>query len=129
MPSSATVTRRGSLHTKRSHSGLMHPCVTRYLICSLEPPEVAFEMDHAASFLMSNSAVASSSTSGGTMFASMTDWICSRVPAVILEMVQHASLRMPFLGELSSASSRDRAPQLITCCVWLSSPVTILPAV
>lgn len=56
-------------------------------------------------------------------------WICSRVPAVMLEMVQHASLRMPFFGLLSSASSRVSAEQLITCCVWLSSPVTMLPAV
>mmetsp|Transcript_45701 Transcript_45701/g.148557 ORF Transcript_45701/g.148557 Transcript_45701/m.148557 type:complete len:377 (-) Transcript_45701:232-1362(-) len=129
MPSSATVTRRGSLQMSRSQSGLMHPCVTRYLICSVEPPLVALEMDQAASFLMSNSAVASSSTRGGMMLDSMTAWICSRVPAVMLEMVQHASFRIPFLGELSSASSLGRAPQLITCCVWLSSPVTMLPAV
>mmetsp|Transcript_14385 Transcript_14385/g.35664 ORF Transcript_14385/g.35664 Transcript_14385/m.35664 type:complete len:234 (+) Transcript_14385:196-897(+) len=129
MPSSATVTRRGSLHVSRSHSGLMHPCETRYLICSGEPPEVAFEIDHAASFLMSNSAVASRCTSGGMMLASITAWICSRVPAVMLEMVQHASLRMPFFGLLSSASSRGSAPQLSTHCVWWSSPVTMLPAV
>mmetsp|Transcript_5160 Transcript_5160/g.11211 ORF Transcript_5160/g.11211 Transcript_5160/m.11211 type:complete len:420 (-) Transcript_5160:345-1604(-) len=129
MPSRATVTRRGSLHVSRSQSGLMQPCWTRYLICSGEPPEVAFEIDHAASFRMSNSAVASRCTSGGMMFASITDWICSRVPAVMLEMVQHASLRIPFLGELRRASSRGSAPLLITCCVWLSSPVTMLPVV
>ena len=76
IPSSATVTRRASLHVSRSHSGLMHPCCTRYLICSGEPPDVAFEIDHAASFLMSNSAVARSWTSGGMMFASITAWIC-----------------------------------------------------
>ena len=33
----------------RSHSGLMHPWSTRYLICWCVPPEVALEMAHAAS--------------------------------------------------------------------------------
>ena len=51
---------------------------------------MAFEIDHAASFLMSNSAVASKWTSGGMMLDSMTCWICSRVPAVMLERVQQA---------------------------------------
>ena len=71
-PSSATVTIRGSWNCRRSHSGLMQPCVTRYLICAGVPPDVAFEMAHAASFLMSNSAVCSSSSSGGMMLQSIT---------------------------------------------------------
>ena len=100
-----------------------------YLICSGEPPEVALDMDQAASFLMSNSATDSKCTRGGMMFASMTAWICSRVPAVMLEMVQQASLRIPFFGLDRSASSLERAPQLITHWVWLSSPVTMFPAV
>ena len=47
----------------------------------------------------------------------------------MFEMVQQASFRMPFFGELSSARSRVSAEQLITCCVCWSSPVTMLPAV
>lgn len=34
MPSSATVTMRGSAHRSRSHSGLMAPARTRYVIWS-----------------------------------------------------------------------------------------------
>ena len=79
----------------------MHPCCSKYLICSGEPPSVALEMDQAASFLISTSAVARRCTSGGTTFASMTAWICSRVPAMMFEIAQHASLRMPFFCEWS----------------------------
>eukprot|EP00966_Prymnesium_polylepis_P057039 1321195-Prymnesium_polylepis.1 len=86
-------------------------------------------MDQAASFLMSNSATCSRCINGGMMFASMTAWICSRVPAVMLEIVQHASFRMPFFGLPRRANSLASAPQLITHCVWLSSPVTMFPAV
>lgn len=52
------------------------------------------------------------------MFASMTAWICSLFPAVMLEIVQHASLRMPFFAELSKFSSQGNALKLmITCSV------------
>lgn len=51
--------------------------------------------------------------SGGMMFASMTAWICSLLPAVMLEMVQQASLRMPFLDELSRFSSHGNALKLM----------------
>ena len=54
-PSSATVTIRASLHTIKSHSGLIAPLATRYEICWCVPPDVAFDTAHAASFLMSNS--------------------------------------------------------------------------
>lgn len=47
------------------------------------------------------------------MFASMTAWICSLLPAVMLEMVQHASLRMPFFDELSRFSSHGKAEKLM----------------
>lgn len=43
-----------------------------YFICSWVPPDVALEIAQAASFLMSNSADASSATRGGIMFASIT---------------------------------------------------------
>ena len=78
-PSSATVTMRASWQVSRSHSGLMQPCSTKNLICWCVPPLVALEMAHAASFLMSNSAVPSRWISGGMMFASMMAWICSCV--------------------------------------------------
>ena len=37
-------------------------------------------------------------TSGGMMLASITAWICSLLPAVMLEIVQHASLRRDSFG-------------------------------
>lgn len=43
-----------------------------YLIWSCVPPEVAFEIAQAASFLMSNSAVCRSCTRGAIMFAWIT---------------------------------------------------------
>lgn len=62
---------------------------------------------------MSNSALERSWMSGGMMFASMTAWICSLLPAVMLEMVQQASLRMPFLDELSRFSNHGNALKLM----------------
>ena len=50
-------------------------------------------------------------------------------PAVIFEMVQHASLRMPFLGLESRASKQGRALLLMMNWVWRSSPVTMFPTV
>jgi hypothetical protein len=43
-----------------------------YLIWSCVPPEVAFEIAQAASFLMSNSAVCRRCTKGPIMFALIT---------------------------------------------------------
>ncbi len=44
-------------------------------------------------------------------------WICSLVPAVMLEMVQHASFLMLFLWLVVSRLSRQgRAPQLMMIC-------------
>lgn len=51
--------------------------------------------------------------SGGIMLASMTAWICSLFPAVMLEIVQQASLRIPFLEELSRFSSHGNALKLM----------------
>lgn len=45
-----------------------------YLICSGVPPDVAFVIAHAASFLVRNSAFCKISISTGKMFASMTAW-------------------------------------------------------
>jgi hypothetical protein len=59
--------------------------------------------------------------------ASMTAWICMGEPAVMLEMVQHASLRIPSLGEESRLRRAGRAPDEMTTWVWRSSPVTMLP--
>mmetsp|Transcript_37092 Transcript_37092/g.116704 ORF Transcript_37092/g.116704 Transcript_37092/m.116704 type:complete len:216 (-) Transcript_37092:871-1518(-) len=129
-PSSATVTMRASVHARRSQRGLMHPCCTRKVSCSWLPPEVALEMAHAASFLMSNSALARSCTRGGMMLASMMDWIWSLLPAVMLEMVQHASFLIDFLWLLIRRFSRHgSALQLMMIWVCRSSPVTMFPTV
>jgi hypothetical protein len=51
------------------------------------------------------------------MPASTTVWICSLVPAVMLEMVQHASFLMLFLWLVVSRFSRQgSAPQLMMIC-------------
>ena len=100
-----------------SHRGGMQAWETRNLICSGVPPDVAFEMAHAASFLMSNSAELSKFTRGGMTFASTTDWIWSLLPAVMLLIVQHASFRMPFFGLPNSASKQGSAEKLMMICV------------
>mmetsp|Transcript_40777 Transcript_40777/g.121671 ORF Transcript_40777/g.121671 Transcript_40777/m.121671 type:complete len:209 (-) Transcript_40777:819-1445(-) len=129
-PSSATTITRVSLTPSVSHSGLMAPRSASALICSAVPPLVALEMAHAASFLMSYSAVASRLMSGATRLASKTDWICSLVPAVMLEMVQHASFLMLFLWLVMRRFMRHgSAPLLMMTCVCVSLPVTMLPAV
>mmetsp|Transcript_47674 Transcript_47674/g.132295 ORF Transcript_47674/g.132295 Transcript_47674/m.132295 type:complete len:320 (+) Transcript_47674:738-1697(+) len=78
---------------------------------------------------MSNSAFMSSWMSGGIMLASITAWIWSLLPAVMLEIVQHASLRMPFFGLERSARRHGSAEKLMMICVCRSSPVTMLPTV
>ena len=55
---------------------------------------------------------------------------CSLVPAVMFEMVQHASFLMLFLWlVVSRLSKHGSAPQLMMTCVWRSSPVTMFPTV
>ena len=118
---------RESCTVSRSQSGRMHRCETRYMICS-SVPEVAFEIAQAASFCTSGkSAFASSWSSGGTRPASMTAWIWSLFPAVMLEIVQQASFRILFLWLFSNRSKLPNTPQLITICVCKSSPVTMFP--
>ena len=48
------------------------------------------------------------------IFASMTDWIWWGEPAVMLEMVQHASLRIPSLEDESRERRADKAPDAMT---------------
>lgn len=62
---------------------------------------------------MSNSALESSWISGGMILASITAWICSLLPAVMFEIVQHASFLIPFFEELSRFSSQGSALKLI----------------
>merc|ERR1719201_681036 len=112
-----------------SHKGGMQACDTRNLICSGVPPDVALLMAHAASFLMSNSALFRRLTSGGMTFASTTDWIWSLLPAVMFEIVQQASFLMPFFGFPNSANKQGSAEKLMMICVCRSSPVTMLPTV
>ena len=40
----------------------------------------------------------------------MTAWICIGLPAVMLDMVQQASFRIPSFGDESSDKSAGRAP-------------------
>lgn len=61
--------------------------------------------------------------------ALITLWICSAVPAVILLMVQQASLRMFFLLLSNIHIRAGRAFRLMMNWVWVSSPVTMLPTV
>ena len=64
--------------------------------------------------------------------ASITAAICSRVPAVMLETVQQASLMMLFLCcvlALRMDCSAASALQLSTACVCSSVPVTMFPTV
>ena len=58
------------------------------------PPDVALVIAQAASFRVLNSARDKMSIKTGKTLASMTAWICWRLPAVTLEIVQQASLRM-----------------------------------
>jgi hypothetical protein len=51
--------------------------------------------------------------SGGIRFASMTDWIWLQFPAVILDIVQHASFRIGSLVLERRLNKAGRAPQLI----------------
>ena len=53
--------------------------------------------------------------------------ICIGLPAVMLEIVQHASFLMPSFGEESRLSKAGRAPEEMTTWVCRSSPVTMLP--
>lgn len=64
-----------------------------HLICSSDPPDVALLMAHAASLRVLNSPDTRMRRSGGMMFASSTAWIWLLFPAVMFEIVQHASLR------------------------------------
>lgn len=49
-----------------------------------------------------------------TTYASMMDWICNGEPAVTFEMVQHASFRIPSLGEDNRLRRAGRAPDEMT---------------
>ena len=76
------------------------------MICFI-PPDVALVMAQAASRLVLNSAWPRSWTSKGKMLASITAWIWSRWPAVILDIVQHASFLIDSWNEIGSlATSR-----------------------
>lgn len=51
------------------------------------------------------------------MLASITLWICGGEPAVMFEMVQQASFRMPSFGDDSNDNKAGRAPEAMTTCV------------
>ena len=99
------------------------------LTWSLFPPEVALEIAHAASFWMSNSAVDNSWMSLGNTLFCMISWIWSEVPAVMLEMVQHASLRMFFFWWSRRPRRWGTTLRLRMYWVCSSVPVTMFPTV
>lgn len=53
--------------------------------------------------------------------------IWSLFPAVIFEMVQQVSLRIDSFGLVNRLCKHGNTEQLMIACVWVSSPVTILP--
>mmetsp|Transcript_47672 Transcript_47672/g.132280 ORF Transcript_47672/g.132280 Transcript_47672/m.132280 type:complete len:264 (+) Transcript_47672:362-1153(+) len=119
-PSSATDTNLGSAKVSSRHIGGIQPCSSaRVLICSGRAPEVAFAIAHAASLrtLGEPSPYLMLFTSGGMMLASITAWICSLLPAVMLEIVQHASLRRDSFGLDMRASRHGSAEKLMMICV------------
>lgn len=101
--------------------------LTKYLIWSAVPLLVALVMDHAASFRVLNSSFFRIWIRTGKMLASITAWICCRLPAVIFDIVHDASLRIDSFSDDSKWSMCGRAPLFRITWVWMSSPVTILP--
>ncbi|KAH3672592.1 hypothetical protein OGATHE_002237 [Ogataea polymorpha] len=63
----------------------------------------------------------------GIRFESITAWIWSLFPAVMLEIVQHASFLIDSFGDLSSGASAGSTPALMTIWVCKSLPVTMFP--
>jgi hypothetical protein len=90
-------TTRWSMTRSRSQSGGMQPYCTSCWIWLSSPPLVALLIAHAASRLISSSPCLSRCTMGSMQPDSMTALICSFVPAVTFEIVQHASFTMLFL--------------------------------
>ena len=93
----------------------------------LLPPDVVLVMAQAASFLVLNSALLSISINTGNTLASITAWICCLFPAVILDIVQHASFRMLSLVADKRWRRHGRTEQLRITWVCISSPVTMFP--
>jgi len=84
-------------------------------------------MAQHASFFVLNSPCWSKWMRGGIRFASITDWIWLGFPAVMLDIVQHASFRIASFKLERRLNNAGRAPQLIITWVCTSFPVTMLP--
>ena len=78
-------------------------------------------MAQAASFLMSKSAVDSRWITGGSRPLLITSWICSRLPAVMLEMVQQLSFRMAFFAWDNSFSRQGKTPLCKITWQWVKN--------
>mmetsp|Transcript_67629 Transcript_67629/g.163492 ORF Transcript_67629/g.163492 Transcript_67629/m.163492 type:complete len:430 (-) Transcript_67629:2295-3584(-) len=115
-----------SVRTRRSHSALMAPCSTKYLICAVLPPETLLMMHQAASFWMAGPSMASSRVTWPKTSALTISCSCSSVPAMTLDSAQQHSLRMALSGCLRSSRITGRAPASTTAWAWASSPVTML---
>lgn len=100
---------------------------TKYLICSGVPLLVALVMDQAASLRVLNSSCRKMWIRTGKMLASMTAWICCRLPAVMFETVHDASFRIDSFSDDSKCRMCGSAPLFSMTWVWTSSPVTMFP--
>jgi hypothetical protein len=131
---------------RRSHKGLIQPWLTRYLyrvhtdkqahwdtlqleniffklckataylICSWVPPDVAFEIAHADSFLMSNSAFWSRCTSGPIRLASITAWNISWISC------RKPSPHPDWINAIEETNVTNK-------CIWFTWICSLFPAV
>jgi len=93
-----------------SQSELM--CCKAYLIWTLFPLEIAFEMTRATVFLILTSTCVSNFTMRGIILWLTISWMQSLVPAVIYDSAQHTS-SIPFLSLYSRRLANVRIIILI----------------
>lgn len=125
MPDSTTNTQRESFDPNRSQYGLMTPLSMRWNTCGAVPLEITLVMIQAASFCDRNSPCLSTSQMSGNISLSITCWICSALPAVILLSVHADSLTMLFFGFFSNFFSCGKTPALNTISVYRKLAISI----
>lgn len=105
-------------------SGQARKCVwASYLIWSWVPPDVAFEIAHAASFLISNSAFWSEWTRGAIRLASITVYrITKKVRNTKMKYDVYSPSKPRIYPKLCQTKKRLR----VSACTWIWS---LLPAV
>mmetsp|Transcript_48190 Transcript_48190/g.142460 ORF Transcript_48190/g.142460 Transcript_48190/m.142460 type:complete len:427 (+) Transcript_48190:654-1934(+) len=125
--SSTVKTSLASGASSNSNSGVSTRSSSSSVSTAAEPPRHALHTAYVASFRISNSSVAIIWTSRGARPALHTASICSEEPAVRLETIQHASLRISFLGESNSPRACDSTLHSSTARVCCAVPVATLP--